>query len=142
MSTSSSTRSGRRVGMSASASAPPSACTTAYPAPTRCPSATSRFWRLSSTTRTVAARGPSANVTGTRLLPRSGLEERLDDGAEGACVDRLREVTLEPAPQEALAVARHGQRGDGDDGHLGVLGPRARMPDDRLGAAPRDLHVQ
>src|SRR5579871_3319411 len=143
--TSSSTRSGRRVPRNASASAPPSAWMTAYPALTRCPSATSRFCRLSSTTRTVAAGlPPSAHPADTLgiLLAGGGAQERLDDGAERPGVDRLRQVALEAAAEQALAIARHRQRGDGDDRNLRRRRARPGVANHRLGAAARDLHVE
>src|SRR3954463_9053846 len=113
---------------------------TAYTAPIKFPSATSRFWRLSSTTRTVAAL-PSTSVTDTPCALRVE-QERLDDGAEGPRIDRLREVALEPAPQQPLAIARHGQGGHGDDGDLGELGARPGVSNHGFGAAARNLHVQ
>src|SRR5580692_2004119 len=113
---------------------------TAYPAPIRFPSATSRFWRLSSTTRTVGAL-PSTNVTDTPCSLRIE-KKRLDDGAEGAGVDRLREVALKAAAEQPLPIARHGQRGHGDDGDLGELGAGPRVPNHRLGAPPRNLDVE
>src|SRR5450631_966171 len=114
---------------------------TAYPAPIRFPSATSRFWRLSSTTRTVG----ESELSGARDTPTALLfveEERLDDSPEGARVDRLREVALEPAAEEPLPIARHRQGGHGDDGGLGELGPRPRVSNHGFGAAAGNLDVQ
>src|SRR6185369_10964489 len=106
------------------------------------PSATSRFWRLSSTIRTLI--GFSTDVTDTLLLSvrMFGIEVRLDRRAERARVDRLRQITLEPDAEQALAVARHRQRRHRDDRQVVHVAAPADLPDDGLTAAARDLHVE
>src|SRR5262245_29528883 len=142
ISTSSSTRSGRCSSINASPCSPLSAWIAWYPAETRCPSATSRFWRLSSMIRILI--GVSTEVT-DMLLPSPlvfRLEIGLDGGAERARVDRLRQVALESDAEQALAIAWHRQRGDGDNRKIVQVVPLADLADDRLAATARDLHVE
>ena len=75
---------------------------------------------------------------GGRRRPQVGLDRR----AEGARVDRLAEIALKAAAQQALAIAGHGQRGHGDDRQIDQLGALAHLAITASPPPPGIVHVQ